>query len=121
MVGTSGEKFVHVVCPAATFLLTLLSGQAFLDYVHAITRLDTLHLQVDDPDAVPDAAQAMELEELCRTIPKLLDILPDILSDQTDPRHNIALSIMTSALIAQIDRVRPLLVVRPSSHDHMLL
>ncbi|EIN08184.1 hypothetical protein PUNSTDRAFT_102949 [Punctularia strigosozonata HHB-11173 SS5] len=96
-------------------------GKIFLDYVDVVTRLDALRAQVEDPDAVADAVQMTELEDICRGIPKLIDILPDVLSDRTDPRHNVALSMMTSDLMSHLSQIRPLSISNgqplPSSAD----
>lgn len=60
---------------------------------------------------IPDAAQAEELEELSRSIPKLIGVLPDALRDRSDPRHNVALSEMISKLTFELDAVQPLALV----------
>lgn len=84
----------------------------FLDYEHVVSRLPELQAQIADADAVPDAAQATELDELTRSIPKLVGLLPDILRSRDDPRHNIALAEMIAGLLARLDRVKPLALVR---------
>ena len=61
-------------------------------------------------DAVQDASHASELEEFSRTIPKLLTILPDVLSDCTDVRHKVAISEMLAGLTSRLDQLRPLSV-----------
>lgn len=61
---------------------------------------------------MPDAAVASEIDELARKIPKLIGILPDVLTKQkSDRRHKAALIEMTSALVALVDRARPLSMV----------
>ena len=84
--------------------------QAFLDYVTVRTRMPALRSELSNA-RVPDAAQALELEELSRSIPKLIGILPDVLRDRSDPRHNVALSEMISRLTAELDAVQPLALV----------
>ncbi|KDQ58796.1 hypothetical protein JAAARDRAFT_34652 [Jaapia argillacea MUCL 33604] len=83
-------------------------GKAFMDYVHVMNRLPELHAQMSDVDAIPDAAQALELEELTRLVPRLIAILPDVLRDRTDPRHNVAVAEMISGLMNRLDKVKPL-------------
>jgi len=83
-------------------------GKIFLDYVEIVRTLPELREQVQDPDVVPDAAQAAELDELTRSIPRLLTALPDLLRDRSDPRHNAALAEMTENLVRELDLTRPL-------------
>ena len=93
--------------PKALFLILF---QVFSDYVHIITRLpQLLEEQVDD--AVPDASQSTEIDDLARSVPKLIGILPDVLRNNWDPRHPAALKVMTAALVAQTDKIRPLALV----------
>ena len=75
-----------------------------MDYTNATVRLPDLKERLDE-DAVPDAAEAQELEELTRSVPKLVGILPDVLRDRGDARHNVALSGMVSDLTAALDQV----------------
>ena len=75
-----------------------------MDYTNATVRLPDLKERSDE-DAVPDAVEAQELEELMRSAPKLIGILPDVLRDRGDARHNIALSGMVSDLTAALDQV----------------
>ncbi|KZP25015.1 hypothetical protein FIBSPDRAFT_856394 [Athelia psychrophila] len=76
-------------------------GKVFLDYVHVLSRLPELHEQVVD-------TAATELDELARSIPKLIELLPEVLRNRDDPRHNAALAEMISALMTCLDRVKPL-------------
>lgn len=76
-----------------------------------MTRLPELKYHMDD-DAIPDASEALELEDFARTIPKLIGILPDLLRERTDPRHNVALAEMVAGLTACLDQLRPLALVR---------
>jgi len=87
-------------------------GKAFLDYAHAMTRLPELKEHLEE-DAIPDASEGLELEEFTRSIPKLIGILPDVLRERTDPRHNVALAEMLAGLTAGLDDVKPLAL--PSS------
>lgn len=75
-----------------------------MDYANATIRLPDLKEHLDE-DAVPDAAEAQELEELTRGVPKLIGILPDVLRDRGDTRHNVALADMVSDLTAALDQV----------------
>ena len=77
-----------------------------------MTRLPELHAQITETDAVPDASQAAELDELARSVPKLIEILPNVLRNgDGDPRHNAALAEMIGGLMFRLDRVKPLALV----------
>ena len=75
-----------------------------------MTRLPELREYLDDVDAVPDAAYAAEVEELTRSVPKMITMLPNILRDRSDIRHNAALAEMISGLTLRLDQLRPLAV-----------
>jgi hypothetical protein len=75
-----------------------------------MTRLPEL-IEEHADDAVPDASQSIEIDELVRSVPKLIGILPDVLRNTWDPRHPAALSVMVAGLVAQVDRMRPLVLV----------
>lgn len=64
-----------------------------------------------DENAVPDASEAHELEELTRSLPKLIGVLPDVLRDRGDARHNVALAGMVSDLTVALDQVNPQVLV----------
>ena len=81
-----------------------------MDYAHAMTRLPELHASLTDNDFL-EASEEQELEGLARSIPKLIDILPDLLPSQSDPRHKVALSEMISGLTANLDQTKPLALV----------
>jgi len=83
-------------------------GKVFLDYVHIMTRLRELNALVLEHNSLPDLAQVSELEELARSVPKLISILPDVLRNHSDPRHNAALVEMISGMMKQLDLLRPL-------------
>ncbi|KAI0031350.1 nuclear protein 96-domain-containing protein [Vararia minispora EC-137] len=85
-------------------------GKAYLDYAAVMTKIPGLRARVQDPDIVPDASEARELDELVRNIPKLLGILPDLLCDRGNPRHCAALSEMTANLTRELDLTRPSLL-----------
>ena len=61
-----------------------------MDYAHTMTRLPELHASLTDNDFL-EASEEQELEGLAHSIPKLIDILPDFLPSQSDPRHEVAL------------------------------
>ena len=75
-----------------------------MDYANATERLPDLKENLDE-NAVPDASEAHELEELTRSVPKLIGILPDVLRDRGDARHNVALAGMVSELTVALDEV----------------
>ncbi|KAH9933052.1 nuclear protein 96-domain-containing protein [Fomitopsis serialis] len=84
-------------------------GKVFLDYAHAMLRLEELGDYLEDTNsAVPDAAEAADLEHLSRSVPRLISMLPDVLHDQSDVRHKAAVAEMTTQLTTRLDRVRPL-------------
>jgi len=69
-------------------------------------------------DAVPDASEARELEEMTRSVPKLIGILPDVLRDRGDARHNVALAGMVSDLAAALDQVNSQVLVSRVGIEH---
>ncbi|KAK7462816.1 hypothetical protein VKT23_007395 [Stygiomarasmius scandens] len=90
-------------------------GKTFLDYVKVMTRLPIL-LEEDSLDAIPDASSAQEMDELVRSVPKLVGLLPDVLASRTDSRHKVALHEMTSRLVGMVDRVKPEVVSQVQPH-----
>ena len=90
--------------------LACVAPQVFLDYVHAMTRMPELREYLDDADAVPDAAHAAEVEELTRGVPRMISMLPDVLRDRSDIRHDAALAEMIAGLTQRLDQLRPLAV-----------
>ena len=108
------------VCKSNTIseVTELIPGfQTFLDYANATTRLPDLKEHLDE-DAVPDASEAQELEELTRSVPKLVGILPDVLHDRGDARHNVALAGMVSDLTAALDQVNSQVLVSGLRGNH---
>lgn len=76
-----------------------------------MTRLPELQVHLDDTNAVLDATQTFELDDLTRSIPRLIDILPDMLRNRDDPRHNAALAEMIAELMFLLDKFKPLALV----------
>jgi nuclear pore complex protein Nup98-Nup96 len=91
--------------------------QTFLDYANATVRLPDLKEHLDD-NAVPDASEAQELEELTRSMPKLIGILPDVLRDRGDACHNVALADMVSDLTVALDQVNSQVLVSRIRENH---
>jgi len=85
--------------------------------VNATVRLPDLKEHLDG-DAVPDASEAQELEELTRSVPKLIGIIPDVLRDRGDARHNVALVGMVSDLTAALDQVNSQVLVSRVLKNH---
>ena len=83
--------------------------QVLLDYVHVMTRLPELREHLDTM-VVPDAADAAEIEELTRSVPKLIQQFPDVFNEASNIRHQAALAEMISGLTTRLDRLRPLAV-----------
>ena len=76
-----------------------------------MTRLPELQDHIQEQDTAPGGSEALELEELIRHIPKLIGMLPDVLRDRSDPRHNATLAVMISSLMLHLDKVQPLALV----------
>jgi len=92
-------------------------GQVFLDYVRIMTRLPQLLDAVaadNEEDALPDASQAEEIDDLPKTAAKIIAILPDILHRNrlTDARHPAALEEMTKDLLRVVERAKPMLLTQ---------
>lgn len=58
-----------------------------------------------------EASQVTELEELTRSIPKLIGILPALVRDQVDVGQTVAVATMISGLTRQLDNALPLALV----------
>ncbi|RPD56020.1 hypothetical protein L227DRAFT_509201 [Lentinus tigrinus ALCF2SS1-6] len=87
-------------------------GRVFLDYAHALTRLPQLReLLVQGDDTLP-ADEAAELDQFSRSVPKLISILPEVLPDRANVRHNAAVAEMTNKLVYHLDRARPLAIAQ---------
>lgn len=82
-----------------------------MDYAHAMTRIPELRASLSE-FTVPDAVEEQELDNFTRTVPRLINVLPDVLSNSSDPRHKVALADMISGLTAMLDLVKPLALVR---------
>ncbi|KAF9066758.1 nuclear protein 96-domain-containing protein [Rhodocollybia butyracea] len=106
-------------------------GKTFLDYANIMLRIPVLIpsdsnpvVEGLEPNTIPDAVRATELDDLVRGIPRLIALLPDVLSlahsgsksrsekartDQTQlkVKHQVALHEMTARLVKVVDRVRP--------------
>ncbi|KZT69972.1 hypothetical protein DAEQUDRAFT_668616 [Daedalea quercina L-15889] len=96
-------------------------GKIFLDYVHAMTRLEELSGYLEETNAtVLDAAKAADLDNLARSVPKLISVLPDVLHNQFDVRHQAAVAEMTARLATRLDRVRPLAINQSPVRNTML-
>lgn len=109
--GTYGERSVKLHAPLDPHRIPSdqLAPQVFLDYAHAMTRLPEL---IQDLRASQeDSSQVAELEELTRTIPKLMGLLPAMVRDQADVRQNVAVATMISGLTRHLDNALPLALV----------
>jgi len=73
-----------------------------------MTRLPEL---IQDLRASHDGPQVAELEELMRSVPKLIGLLPAMVRDPADARHSVAVATMISRLTGQLDNVSPLTLV----------
>ncbi|KAI0764576.1 nuclear protein 96-domain-containing protein [Trametes elegans] len=87
-------------------------GKVFLDYAHALTRLPQLRERLVQGGGALDADETAELEQLSRSVPKLISMLPDVLPDRTNVRHTAAVAEMTNQLVRHLDQVRPLAIAQ---------
>ncbi|TFK49034.1 hypothetical protein OE88DRAFT_1633808 [Heliocybe sulcata] len=84
-----------------------LRGKIFMDYADVMVTLPGLLSDVQaEPDKEPDTEQKTAIEEMCLSIPKLIGLLPDVLSDMSDPRHRGALTYMTGKLTILLGRIK---------------
>lgn len=72
-----------------------------------MTRLPDLREPMEDGTVINNPVLRSEIDELIRNVPRLIRILPDVLRDRTDMRHNAALSLMTTGLQTRMDQVAP--------------
>ncbi|EPQ60401.1 hypothetical protein GLOTRDRAFT_135098 [Gloeophyllum trabeum ATCC 11539] len=82
-------------------------GKIFVDYADIGTTLPPLLFELRaEPNAIPDAAQKFVVENMSNLIPRLIGLLPDILSDRSDPRHRAALRHMTGKLMSALAKLK---------------
>ena len=74
-----------------------------------MTRMPELREYLDESD-MADNAYTSEVDELTRSVPKMIGLLPSILRDRSDMRHNSALAEMIAGLTLRLDQLRPLAV-----------
>ena len=74
-----------------------------------MTRLPELRERLEDMPH-PSEGLGAEVEELTRSVPKLIGVLSDALRDRSDVRHKAALAEMISGLTSRLDQLRPLSV-----------
>ncbi|KAG6854537.1 hypothetical protein C0991_005449 [Blastosporella zonata] len=79
-------------------------GKVFLDYVKIMTHLPGL---VTEVDAIADADQATQFDDLIKSVPRLVGILPDVLREGPDPRHGAALTEMVAGMMGQVKKYAP--------------
>ena len=109
--GTTAARYSR--SPAYCFALysPSVAVQVFLDYSHVLTRLPQLRDRLIETDGALDAGELSELEQLSRSVPKLVSIIPDVLPDRTNIRHTAAAAEMTNQLVRHLDQIRPLAIV----------
>ena len=78
--------------------------QLFLDYADATERIPQL-AAASQEEAILDATDAAELEQLKTLVPQLIRLLPDALRDRSEARQNAALSEMLSGLLLRFDSI----------------
>lgn len=111
-----GGQVRHPAVASPSFSLTYFCLlQLFIDYVQIISRVPELREKQSTEGAVPDAAEASELEILSARIPKLIGILPDVLHDKpgTGETCKAALSHMLSKLLECVDPSVPVGYLSP--------
>jgi nuclear pore complex protein Nup98-Nup96 len=75
-----------------------------------MTRLPEL-IQDAHAASLQDGSHRAELEELARSVPKLIGQLPTIVRDPTDARHHVAVATMITGLTRLLDKAMPLALV----------
>ena len=76
-----------------------------------MTRLPKLRDRLDNMSEITQSPiEAAEIDELTRSVPKLIMILPEVLHSRSDIRHKVALAEMISGLSQRLDQIRPLAV-----------
>lgn len=106
MAGTSAARQVGSRTRPISFA-NLSCRQAFLDYAHAMVRLPQLRARLEQADSDERDGLFAELEELTRSVPKLIGVLADTLRDRSDARHNAAVAEMIEGLSMRLDQLRP--------------
>ena len=72
-------------------------------------RIPRLREKIEDTEGAAEDLVA-EVEELSRTVPRLISILAEALRERSDLRHRAALSQMITGLTLELDQLRPLAV-----------
>ncbi|KAF7294383.1 SNF2 family helicase [Mycena kentingensis (nom. inval.)] len=84
-------------------------GKVLLDYANIVTRLPLLEDEIQHARTHDEISEKEEeRDDLARGASKLVNLLPDVLEDRSDLRHNAALATMIEKLVALVDRVQPL-------------
>ena len=91
--------------------------QLFLEYADALTRLPRFRDRLLQTNGALTADESADLDQLARSVPKLVSLLPDALPDRSSVHHNAALTEMTNELVYHLDRAKPLAIVRPRCFD----
>ncbi|KAG6844478.1 hypothetical protein H0H87_006614 [Tephrocybe sp. NHM501043] len=79
-------------------------GKVFLDYVKIMTHLPDL---LAEEDSIADAEQSTQFDDLIKSVPRLIGILPDVLKEGPDPRHGAALTEIVAGLVGQVKKYAP--------------
>ncbi|KAI0631003.1 nuclear protein 96-domain-containing protein [Trametes polyzona] len=87
-------------------------GKVFLDYAQALTRLPQLRERLVQGDGTVDEDETAELDQLSRSVPKLVSVIPDVLPDRSNVRHTAAAAEMTNQLVRHLDQIRPLAIAQ---------
>ncbi|KAG6889187.1 hypothetical protein C0992_006104 [Termitomyces sp. T32_za158] len=79
-------------------------GKIVLDYVKIMMNSPGHEAEAD---AVPNAVQDTQFEDLIKSVPRLIELLPDLFREGSDPRHRIALTEIVAGLVGQVKKYAP--------------
>ncbi|KAG6828595.1 hypothetical protein H0H92_007336 [Tricholoma furcatifolium] len=82
-------------------------GKVYLDYVKIMT-----YVPAREDDAVPDAHQNAQFEDLVKSVPRIVGVLPDLLRDGPDMRSRAALTEMVAGMVRQARKYAPYVLSR---------
>lgn len=78
-------------------------------------------IEDQEGDDVSVGYKEAQLDDLARQIPKVISLLPDVLRDRSDARHNAAIDVMVAGLTERLNKVNPTLLVSSLSRCSALI
>ncbi|KAG5716102.1 Nuclear pore complex protein Nup98-Nup96 [Termitomyces sp. T112] len=87
-------------------------GKIFLDYVKIMTYLPRPAVE---GDAVADLVQNSRFEDLIKNVPRLIELVPDLFREGSDPRHGVALTEMVAGIMRQVKKYAPSVLAQVNS------